>query len=475
MVFSSHIFLYGFLPAFLAAYALSPKRWKTLTITIASYVFYGWARPSWVVLMFASTVLDFCAGRMIGRDQARGLRGGRWLALSVTGQLLLLGWFKYANFGVAVVNDVLAASGGDALAWEAVLLPAGISFYTFATMSYTIDVYRRHVAPARSILDFLCFVSLFPHLVAGPIVRYQFLAEQIRERTHSFDKFFEGVVAFQIGLAKKVLIADMLAPLVGQAMGPSLVSMSDPAWIGATQVGPLDAWIGAVAYVFQLYFDFSGYSDMAIGLGLMMGFRLNINFNQPFRATSITDFWRRWHISLSTWLRDYLYIPLGGNRHGEARTFLALFLTMLLGGLWHGASWNCIAWGAYHGTLLGIERLAGKRALYAALPRPVQVLITFALVVIGFVMFRAPGFEAGLQYLATMFGMRNLGAHALDVSPMHWIVLLAAAICVWGLPASQMLYTRLRPAFVMALQPCFLVALVHLHYQLDVPFLYYQF
>jgi alginate O-acetyltransferase complex protein AlgI len=475
LVFSSHTFLYAFLPAFLVLYALTPRHLKSLTITLGSYVFYGWARPIWAVLMLGSTLLDYGAGILIGRDQARGKSGARWLVISITGQLALLGWFKYANFGAETLNQILGATGNEPFAWEHVVLPVGISFYTFQTMSYTIDVYRKVVPPARNLVDFMCFVSMFPQLVAGPIVRYRDLADQIHVRSHTFDKFFEGVVAFEIGLAKKVLIADLLAPIVNQSLGPTLVSAGDPAWTGITQAGPLEAWIGAVAYVFQVYFDFSGYSDMAIGLGLMLGFRFPINFDQPLRAISITDFWRRWHISLSTWLRDYLYIPLGGNQRGEARTYVNLFLTMLLGGLWHGASWNCVLWGAYNGVLLCLERLSGKRAIYAFLPRSLQIAITFLLVTLGLVWFRSPGLEAAIHYLATMFGLANVGMTGVDFRPIHWIAFAVAAIVVWGFPVSQSLYARWRPAVAIAMQPCFLLALVHLHYQLDVPFLYYQF
>ena len=287
-------------------------------------------RPDFTLLILFSSIVDYTAGRRIARAHEEGRRGRPWLLFSVFTNLGLLGYFKYANFGIDTLNAILEANGAEPLSWTRVVLPVGISFYTFQTMSYTIDLYRGHVKPAQNFIDFLCYVSMFPQLVAGPIVRYITVEEQLRERRHTFAKFFQGVLAFEIGLAKKILIADVVAGMADSAFSSS-------------HMGVLDAWLGVSAYAFQIYFDFSGYSDMAIGLGLMFGFRFPINFNRPYISTSITVFWRRWHISLSTWLRDYLYISLGGNRKGRIRTYFNLAATMFLGGLWHGAAWTFIA------------------------------------------------------------------------------------------------------------------------------------
>ncbi|HYC77848.1 MAG TPA: MBOAT family O-acyltransferase, partial [Planctomycetota bacterium] len=340
MVFSSHIFVYYFLPAALLLYyaSLPVSRYvwsgaSALTLTFCSYVFYGWNRPDYCLLMLASSLLDFGCGRAIVRARAAGARGTLWLVVSLTGNLGLLAWFKYYNLMVDTWNDAVRTVGAEDAAivdWARVALPVGISFYTFQTMSYTIDLWRGAVAPARSFWDFMAYVSMFPQLVAGPIVRYSHVAEELAERRHTLDKFYRGVLFFQFGLAKKVLIADNLSDLADQCFGGGRFAAPEA-------LGALDAWTGTLAYAFQIYFDFSGYSDMAIGLGLMLGFSFPINFDRPYLAVSVTDFWRRWHLSLSTWLRDYLYIPLGGNRRGPLRTHVNLALTMLLGGLWHGA------------------------------------------------------------------------------------------------------------------------------------------
>ncbi len=462
MIFASAIFLYWFLPLFLAGYYLAPKRLRSAWITIGSFVFYGWWRPDFVLLMVASTLLDYTCGSKITAAQARGENGRAWVTLSCVANLGLLGYFKYANFGVETLNAALAAMGYKQVAWTAVVLPVGISFYTFQTMSYTIDVYRKVAPPARNIVDFASFVSLFPQLVAGPIVRYNTVAEQLVERTHTLSKFWRGVLYFQAGLAKKVLIADFVAPLANEAFADA-------------GLGALDAWIGTVAYTFQIYFDFSGYSDMAIGLGLMLGFAFPINFDQPYHSRSITEFWRRWHISLSTFLRDYLYIPLGGNRLGPVRTYVNLAATMLLGGLWHGAAWTFIAWGAYQGFWLIVERLSGKSSLYAWAPKPAQIAITFVLAMFGWVLFRATSMSGALDHMAAMLGAAGESERSLTVLPIHWAALALAAVVAWGFPTTQERVHRASAPWVLALQPIFLLALVQLHYENDVPFLYFQF
>jgi len=463
MVFTSNIFLFAFLPAFLLLYWLTPRLLKSLVLTLASFVFYGWWRPDFVLLMLFSSTLDFTLGRRIAADQARGATGKRWLVLSCIANLGLLGWFKYANFGVESFRELMHAFGiATSFHWEAVILPVGISFYTFQTLSYTIDVYRGQVRTVDRFVDFLCYVAMFPQLVSGPIVRYAVVEEQLRTRTHTLHGFYQGVLFLQAGFAKKVLIADVVAPVADGAFASAHLSAGD-------------AWLGIVAYAFQIYFDFSGYSDIAIGLALMLGFTFPINFDSPYRSQSITEFWRRWHISLSSWLRDYLYVALGGNRKGPVRTYVNLMLTMLLGGLWHGAAWNFIAWGAWQGGWLVIERRCGKRPWYGPAPVAVRMAITFVLVLFGWVLFRAPSLGAALHYGAAMFGAGGDAAGSLEVRSMAWAALLIAAPVVWLAPTTQRLVARANPAWVLLLQLLFVLATLHLHYQNDVPFLYFQF
>ncbi len=343
MVFSSYLFLFYFLPLALLFYYAAPMRARHLVLTIFSYVFYGWANPLFLVLLFTSTAIDFAAGLFIERQ--RRLHGqssrptGRAriaLAVSLTGNLLILGFFKYFNFGADSFDGLVTWIGMPALRLDVALkitLPLGISFYTFQSMSYAIDVYRGDAKAVRSFIDFACYTSMFPQLVAGPIIRFSEISDQMRSRTHTITKFARGVAFVSLGLAKKVLLANPCGKVADLAFD-------------AGSLNALDAWYGVTAYAFQIYFDFSGYSDMAIGLGLMIGFVFAKNFDDPYLAHSMTDFWRRWHISLSTWLRDYLYRPLGGNRKGRARTYINLFVVMLLGGLWHGAAWTFVIWGA---------------------------------------------------------------------------------------------------------------------------------
>lgn len=484
MVFSSHLFLFYFLPIALGLYYLTPARARHLLLTVLSYGFYGWANPVFCLLLLASTLLDYLCGRwMTGWrvDPATGdlpclVTGGprsrvqrTAVLLSIVSNLLLLGFFKYFNLGVDTYNAVASALGSDRsldLAFR-VILPLGISFYTFQSMSYSIDVYRGHAAPLRSFVDFACYVSLFPQLVAGPIIRYQELADQMRSRSHTWTQFARGWALFIVGLAKKVLLANPCGQLADAAFG-------------AGSLHAVDAWLGAVGYAFQIYFDFSGYSDMAIGLGLMMGFSFPKNFDSPYRATSITDFWRRWHISLSTWLRDYLYLPLGGNRLGPWRTYRNLMLVMLLGGLWHGAAWNFMAWGGLHGLLLALERAGGKRALYGGAPRPVQMALTFVLVLVTWVFFRAEDIGHAVRYLTAMMGgaAPTAAADLVGVVTRHPVYLAAAALAaavVWGAPQAATWTRILNPSRACLLLVLGVLAVVVMTTEEFNPFIYFIF
>jgi len=448
MVFSSHIFVYYFLPfTLLVYYALWParQRWRNLWLVVAGYIFYGWAEPRFMPLMFATTGLDWLMSIVIAHNTWRVWRV--WhkpatalahhaartqtqhlaITISVCANLIVLGFFKYFNFGVETYNEIARTFGASAWQWETffrVVLPLGISFYTFQAMSYTIDVYRGEAEAMTNFVDFSCFVSMPPHLVAGPILKFSFLAEQMKNRTLTSDKFARGVAFFTLGLAKKILLANPCGKIADVTFG-------------AGSVGTLDSWCGSIAYAFQIYFDFSGYSDMAIGLGLMFGFVFAKNFDSPYRAESITDFWRRWHISLSTWLREYLYIPLGGNRRGLPRTYANLIVTMLLGGLWHGASWNFVIWGGMHGGMLAFERSQGREGFYHNLPKPVRIAVTFVVVLFAWVFFRARDLTHAFHYLGSMFGVRDAlpGSALLSgiiYKPYYLISLGLAALIVWA-------------------------------------------
>ena len=418
MVFSSESFLFLFLPLFLAAYYLTPMRFRSVTILVGSYTFYAWWRVDFLGLLVLTTLWAFFLGRMIGRH--RGTRAGKvYLAIAVAGCLGVLGVFKYLNF---FLDSFAALFGTDAaglgIHWR-LILPIGISFYVFQSISYLVDVYRGDASPKARLVDFAAFIALFPQLIAGPILRYKDLEDQFRERRHSVEIFCQGMTRFLVGLAKKVLLADSIAPLADLAF-----STPEPdLWL---------AWLGAVAYMLQLYFDFSGYSSMAIGLGLMMGFRFVENFDTPYVSRSITEFWRRWHISLSVWLRDYLYIPLGGNRSGTWRTYANLMTVMTLGGLWHGANWTFVLWGLWHGGILATERATGFHKVAArrwwALP------LTLLLVLIGWVMFRAEDVGSALILYAGMLGAFGTAADTtawLDVTAESVsFVLIGIAVCI---------------------------------------------
>lgn len=393
MVFSSETFLFLFLPLILVIYYLTPERWKSVTILVGSYTFYGWWRLDFLGLLALTTLWTYIFGILIHRHMDTP-KAKLFCGIGVVGCLTVLGVFKYLNFFI----DSFAALWGTTaeglgIHWQ-LLLPIGISFYVFHSISYLVDIYRRDAEPTRNIFDFAAFIALFPQLVAGPILRFKDLAPQFIHRTHSVELFSAGATRFVIGLSKKVLLADTVGPIADLAF-----SHPDPTMA--------EAWVGAIAYMLQLYFDFAAYSDMAVGLGMMIGFRLIENFDTPYHSRSITEFWRRWHISLSVWLRDYLYVPLGGNRKGVARTYINLFLVMFLGGLWHGANWTFVLWGSWHGAFLVVERYFEwpKKAASSVLALPLTLLA----VLIGWVMFRATDVGNGFPIYAGMLGFNGIG------------------------------------------------------------------
>ena len=384
--------------------------------------------------------------------------------------LSVLGFFKYFNFGIDSYNALAVSLGLESWQWNTffrVILPFGISFYTFQAMSYTIDVYRGDAKAMRNFTDFSCFVSMFPHLVAGPILKFSYLADQLENRTLSVEKFARGAAFVAIGLAKKILLANPAGKVADLTFN-------------AGSVGTLDAWFGAIAYAFQIYFDFSAYTDMAIGLGLMLGFVFAKNFDSPYKSASITEFWHRWHISLSSWLRDYLYIPLGGNRLGYLRTYANLMVVMLLGGLWHGASWNFVIWGGIHGGMLAFERSPGRRATLLRLPRVAQVALTFVIVVFAWVFFRARDLPSAIAYCQSMLGLgaaqpgAGLIAGTIYQPYYLWSVVLAGIVTWAGIQTWDWTrrITLSKSAAILAL---FWVSLLVMATQAYNPFIYFIF
>ncbi len=426
MVFSSLTFLLLFLPAVLLVYYAAPRPCRNAVLFLFSLIFYAWGEPVYVALMLFSTVLDYVCGRLT--EKYRGTPKRKLgLILSLCGNLGLLLFFKYADF----LLETAGALFGAELPRLDLPLPIGISFYTFQTMSYTIDVYRGEAKAQRSFIAFGAYVSLFPQLIAGPIVRYRDVADRLAAREHSFDRFGDGAKRFVTGLAKKVLLANNAGLLW------SAVSGTDPAALTAA-----GAWLGVIAFGFQIYFDFSGYSDMAIGLGKMFGFDFPENFNYPFLSKSVTEFWRRWHISLGSWFRDYVYVPLGGNRRGLPIQLRNVAIVWLLTGLWHGASWNFVLWGLYYGALLVCEKLFLLRWLKRA-PSLAGRVYTLLAVTLGWTLFAFDRIGDGLAFLKVLFGggAGLIGTEALYQLTANLPLLLVCAVA--ATPLAKRLYARM--------------------------------
>lgn len=391
MVFSNLVFLFVFLPIVLIVYFIVPKVFKNIILLIVSLFFYAWGEPVYVFLMIFSIIINYIFGLLIEHSREKlGLKK-TYLVISVLANLAILGYYKYSTFLVENINAVF----GLDIVMDPLTLPIGISFFTFQAMSYVIDVYRKDAEVQKNVFDLALYISLFPQLVAGPIVRYNTIADQIKSRIHNMELFSDGVRQFIIGLAKKVIIANPLGSIADTIFATSPENMS-----------VTTAWIGIIAYSLQIYFDFSGYSDMAIGLGKMFGFKFLENFNYPYIAKSISEFWRRWHISLSSWFRDYIYIPLGGNRQGEWKTYRNLLIVWTATGFWHGASWTFMAWGFYYGIIISIERLGFGKVL-ARLWSPLQHIYVLILVMIGWVFFRADSFTYSTEFIQTMLGLNG--------------------------------------------------------------------
>lgn len=469
MVFTSHIFVFYFLPLVLAGYYALPARstWRNAWLLLTSYLFYGWWNPWFVLLMFFVTAVNYACGRLIVRPGATARQRRAAVTAAIVVSLGLLCFFKYCGFFQTNLNHVLAAFGAGGVRVWRIILPIGISFYIFHALSYAIDVYRGVAPAARSFADFACYIALFPQSIAGPIIRYNTIAHDLRDRSHHAERFASGVALFILGFAKKVLLANPIGRVADAAFGAQ--TLDAPA-----------AWCGVLAYALQIYFDFAGYSDMAVGLGRMFGFEFQRNFNAPYHADSITDFWRRWHISLSTFLRDYLYIPLGGNRLGVGRTYVNLAIVMLLGGLWHGANWTFVVWGAYHGALLIAERWADRKPFYQRLPHPARVALTFVLVLGSWVWFRAETLPGALAYFRALFGggmstetTALLGAQVF--APGKLALMAIAVLCLFAPRQAYEWSASLTWPKALILVPTFAIALMAMFSQTLNPFLYFQF
>lgn len=388
MVFSSIVFLFTFLPAALLLYYASPRRGKNAALLLISLLFYAWGEPVYIVLLLFSAVTDYANGLLIERFRGRTALQRLTLIFSLAVNVGVLCFFKYADFLIQSLNGAF----GTSIAPLDLPLPIGISFYTFQTMSYTIDVYRGRCKAQRSFIDFAAFVSMFPQLVAGPIVRYDEVEKQLTERSITLEQFGYGVRRFIIGLGKKVLLANNIGMLWDMSRS------------GIDDLTTAGAWMGIIAFAFQIYFDFSGYSDMAIGLGSMLGFRFPENFNYPYISASASEFWRRWHMTLGSWFRDYVYFPLGGSRTSKPRLLLNLFVVWFLTGLWHGASWNFVLWGLYFGLLIGLEKLFLGSWL-ERLWRPLRHAYLIAAALFGWVLFGLEDIASIANYMRTMLGL----------------------------------------------------------------------
>lgn len=468
MLFSSIVFLFTFLPAVVILYYLLPVRFRNVILLLASLVFYAWGEPVYLFLMLLSILFNYFSGLDIARNLQDKRAAKRSLVFNLIINLAVLGFFKYEGFVLDTLNGILPVH----ISYHALPLPIGISFYTFQILSYIIDVYRGNVKVQTNLPNFALYVTMFPQLIAGPIVQYADVDEQLASREVSRTKFGEGSMYFIRGLAKKVLLANTSGMIFTEVSG-----------LAKGNIAVMTAWLGAFAYMFQIYFDFSGYSDMAIGLGKMFGFEFNMNFNYPYVSKSITEFWRRWHISLSSWFRDYVYIPLGGNRVSKIKHIRNLLIVWFLTGLWHGAAWNFVAWGLYYGVILIIEKYLLSPVL-DRLPDVVRHIYSIVLVVIGWVLFFSSSFGQAADYIRVMFGA---GAHGFaDRESMYlltsnlilWLILIFGSTPLVHFRYEHMLRTKkwnttiINSVVYVAL---FIVCIAYLVTETYNPFQYFRF
>ena len=468
MLFSSIVFLFSFLPAVMILYYLLPVRFRNVILLLASLVFYAWGEPVYLFLMLLSILFNYFSGLDIARNLQDKRAAKRSLVFNLIINLAVLGFFKYEGFVLDTLNGILPVH----ISYHALPLPIGISFYTFQILSYIIDVYRGNVKVQTNLPNFALYVTMFPQLIAGPIVQYADVDEQLASREVSRTKFGEGSMYFIRGLAKKVLLANT-----------SGMIFTEVSRLAKGNIAVMTAWLGAFAYMFQIYFDFSGYSDMAIGLGKMFGFEFNMNFNYPYVSKSITEFWRRWHISLSSWFRDYVYIPLGGNRVSKIKHIRNLLIVWFLTGLWHGAAWNFVAWGLYYGVILIIEKYLLSPVL-DRLPDVVRHIYSIVLVVIGWVLFFSSSFGQAADYIRVMFGA---GAHGFaDRESMYlltsnlilWLILIFGSTPLVHFRYEHMLRTKKWNTTIInsvVYAALFIVCIAYLVTETYNPFLYFRF
>lgn len=468
MLFSSIVFLFSFLPAVMILYYLLPVRFRNVILLLASLVFYAWGEPVYLFLMLLSILFNYFSGLDIARNLQDKRAAKRSLVFNLIINLAVLGFFKYEGFVLDTLNGILPVH----ISYHALPIPIGISFYTFQILSYIIDVYRGNVKVQTNLPNFALYVTMFPQLIAGPIVQYADVDEQLASREVSRTKFGEGSMYFIRGLAKKVLLANTSGMIFTEVSG-----------LAKGNIAVMTAWLGAFAYMFQIYFDFSGYSDMAIGLGKMFGFEFNMNFNYPYVSKSITEFWRRWHISLSSWFRDYVYIPLGGNRVSKIKHIRNLLIVWFLTGLWHGAAWNFVAWGLYYGVILIIEKYLLSPVL-DRLPDVVRHIYSIVLVVIGWVLFFSSSFGQAADYIRVMFGA---GAHGFaDRESMYlltsnlilWLILIFGSTPLVHFRYEHMLRTKKWNTTIInsvVYAALFIVCIAYLVTETYNPFLYFRF
>ena len=468
MLFSSIVFLFTFLPAVVILYYLLPVRFRNVILLLASLVFYAWGEPVYLFLMLLSILFNYFSGLDIARNLQDKRAAKRSLVFNLIINLAVLGFFKYEGFVLDTLNGILPVH----ISYHALPLPIGISFYTFQILSYIIDVYRGNVKVQTNLLNFALYVTMFPQLIAGPLVQYADVDEQLASREVSRTKFGEGSMYFIRGLAKKVLLANTSGMIFTEVSG-----------LAKGNIAVMTAWLGAFAYMFQIYFDFSGYSDMAIGLGKMFGFEFNMNFNYPYVSKSITEFWRRWHISLSSWFRDYVYIPLGGNRVSKIKHIRNLLIVWFLTGLWHGAAWNFVAWGLYYGVILIIEKYLLSPVL-DRLPDIVRHIYSIVLVVIGWVLFFSSSFGQAADYIRVMFGA---GAHGFaDRESMYlltsnlilWLILIFGSTPLVHFRYEHMLRSKKWNTTIInsvVYAALFIVCIAYLVTETYNPFLYFRF
>ena len=467
MVFSSSVFIFMFLPLSLVSYYISGKKIKNYILLLASLFFYAWGGMNYLKVLIISILINYIFGLLVDKTIDKKHLRMFFLILGIILNLALLFYYKYYDFFLENINTIFNMN----LELKKIVLPIGISFFTFQGMSYIIDIYRNDGKVNKNIFSVALYISLFPQLVAGPIIKHKAVDEQIRNRKESIDYFSYGINRFVIGLGKKIIISDMLG------------AISDNIFLLANSSGidMITAWIGAICYTLQIYFDFSGYSDMAIGLGHLFGFKFPENFNYPYISRSITEFWRRWHISLSTWFKEYLYIPLGGNRRGNV--YFNLVVVFLVTGLWHGASWNFVIWGLWHGLFMIIERLIRDKAWYKKIPLIIKIFITLFIVIIGWVLFKATTLKEGLRYLSIMFGLVNFSNITFEFTyfiSRKFILLIIIGI-IASTPIPKNIFNRYKGVKAFELIKTiliillFIVSIIFMVNSTYSPFIYFQF